>query len=504
MDLEPTPSLPLPNPENAERRVHTRQSIRSLSYVDLGPGNGGVVLNLSEGGLAVSLAMEIATDELSDLTFRLPGKGKEIEIGTRVIWTGKSRKELGLRFERIRDKDAQRIRAWISAQQEGLESIEAVRPVVQNLPSPSDERPDETQGLFPDLNEAAEPKSVSQATTLPDAGESTVLTLNDVHQLFVKPPGAIYHRRSSLLLGVAVLFAFGTGLFVDHQLRKDRATSALSKGTTEPSIAPGGDAPPQSVAEGVFAPSSPASDPLQATNKINANEAVPQPAQKSQDRQENLLHASPANVHYRNAEKSESKQRTESASAEADSESNGESKSPEKGFGSITQQLAEVERATSEAAAKTVLEQNSESETVPSLPLTKAAAGLDSDINSKSGSVTIQMPPAPSLRIPPDIQVQTSPDGPSAQIGQLLSRVQPVYPPEALNQQLQGTVRAHLTIGRDGSVENVQVEGEPLLAQASAVALREWRFQPSSLNGAAVGAEISVTIVFQLSAASPQ
>ncbi len=38
-----------------DRRAHPRQKIQSLTYVELGGGNGGIALNVSEGGMTWSL-----------------------------------------------------------------------------------------------------------------------------------------------------------------------------------------------------------------------------------------------------------------------------------------------------------------------------------------------------------------------------------------------------------------------------------------------------------------
>ena len=39
--------------------MRSRQKLRSVCYIDLGPDNGGLVLNVSESGLAFSCAMKL-------------------------------------------------------------------------------------------------------------------------------------------------------------------------------------------------------------------------------------------------------------------------------------------------------------------------------------------------------------------------------------------------------------------------------------------------------------
>ena len=46
-----------------ERRSHPRQQIRPLSFIELGRDNGGVLLNIGEGGLALTAAMTLTEDD---------------------------------------------------------------------------------------------------------------------------------------------------------------------------------------------------------------------------------------------------------------------------------------------------------------------------------------------------------------------------------------------------------------------------------------------------------
>ncbi len=71
-----------------DRRVHVRQPVRSLAYVELGEGNGGIVLNVSEGGIAVQAVMSLMGDELPCVRVQLAHCKKRIEAKGRITWTG--------------------------------------------------------------------------------------------------------------------------------------------------------------------------------------------------------------------------------------------------------------------------------------------------------------------------------------------------------------------------------------------------------------------------------
>ena len=55
----------------SERRVHFRQPIRTLAYVELDEGNGGIILNVSESGLAVQAVTSLMDDHLPRMRFQL-------------------------------------------------------------------------------------------------------------------------------------------------------------------------------------------------------------------------------------------------------------------------------------------------------------------------------------------------------------------------------------------------------------------------------------------------
>jgi protein TonB len=57
----------------------------------------------------------------------------------------------------------------------------------------------------------------------------------------------------------------------------------------------------------------------------------------------------------------------------------------------------------------------------------------------------------------------------------------------------------HAVISKDGSVEDLQyVSGPPLLMKAAMDAVRQWRYQPTQLNGEPVEVDTTVSVVFTL------
>ncbi len=76
----------------------------------------------------------------------------------------------------------------------------------------------------------------------------------------------------------------------------------------------------------------------------------------------------------------------------------------------------------------------------------------------------------------------------------------PIYPPLALATRAEGRVLVECVIGVDGRVTDVRVvQGHPLLAEAAANAVRQWRYAPTLLNGEPVAVIMTVTVDFRLS-----
>ncbi len=102
---------------------------------------------------------------------------------------------------------------------------------------------------------------------------------------------------------------------------------------------------------------------------------------------------------------------------------------------------------------------------------------------------------------PPPKPHQTGPlrVGGNVQAARIVNRVQPVYPPLARQTRISGTVRLHAIIGKDGTIQSLEVmSGHPLLQQAALDAVRQWRYQPTLLNGEPVDVDTTIDVIFSL------
>ncbi|MGC8916783.1 MAG: energy transducer TonB [Thermoanaerobaculum sp.] len=78
--------------------------------------------------------------------------------------------------------------------------------------------------------------------------------------------------------------------------------------------------------------------------------------------------------------------------------------------------------------------------------------------------------------------------------------VEPVYPEIARKVGVEDTVILQLVVAKDGSVKDIRVlrPGRMGLTEAALEAVRQWRYEPSTLNGRPVEVLLSVTVRFQL------
>ena len=82
---------------------------------------------------------------------------------------------------------------------------------------------------------------------------------------------------------------------------------------------------------------------------------------------------------------------------------------------------------------------------------------------------------------------------------QRIVNVTPAYPAIARTARVQGVVIIEATIDERGNVTRAEIlRSIPLLDAAALDAVRQWKFSPTQLNGAAVPIVMTVTVNFTL------
>jgi TonB family protein len=90
--------------------------------------------------------------------------------------------------------------------------------------------------------------------------------------------------------------------------------------------------------------------------------------------------------------------------------------------------------------------------------------------------------------------------------GNLISKVDPVYPEIAKGAHVQGIVVLHAVISKAGDVEDLHViSGPPMLTASAIEAVKQWKYKPYLLNGQPTEVETTINVNYTLpDAAKPQ
>jgi TonB family protein len=82
---------------------------------------------------------------------------------------------------------------------------------------------------------------------------------------------------------------------------------------------------------------------------------------------------------------------------------------------------------------------------------------------------------------------------------QLVSSTRPIYPKLARAARIEGTVKLRVTVGTDGSVEQITlIRGHPFLVEAAIEAVKQWQYRPQVVQGLPVIARMTVELTFSL------
>jgi len=121
----------------------------------------------------------------------------------------------------------------------------------------------------------------------------------------------------------------------------------------------------------------------------------------------------------------------------------------------------------------------------PGLALSGVAGGDTADLNSFASKS--KQPSAPIVV------------GGEVKPARLLSTIPPVYPQLAKAQRVSGAVVIDASIDANGQVAATRVlSGPALLHQAAMDAVKQWKYQPATLNGIPTAMHLSVTVQFRL------
>ena len=143
------------NVQGRERRQFPRHMVKSLAYLDIGADNGGIVLNISETGLAVHAVSVLPSEPVVGLRLQLPRSAKRLEARAKIAWTSETKKDAGVEFIDLDEQARVEIRQWLA--EENLppsytENALASEPA----PPPKPKRTDKWTSLVSQMSSAPE------------------------------------------------------------------------------------------------------------------------------------------------------------------------------------------------------------------------------------------------------------------------------------------------------------------------------------------------------------
>jgi len=478
----------------ADRRAYLRQPLRSLAYVELDEGNGGIVLNVSEGGLSVQAVTSLMDDLLPELRFQLSETESWIEASARISWTSESRKLAGLEFLNLSDDSRTRIRAWLNreslpeAPAEGAsastaaEEEEREAPATAGIPEPA---ASVTQPFEPFLAPVASTEFViapaepsAQPTAVPqieEASNALVDLLTSVSELAPRAAGIALEAPVAEPAAKPAPRAAARKTWNIEKLMENHWPAATALLVLALASLVAGWAAGQGTLGRYFA-KIPRGLP-QVAGKLAAATAAPP--------------AGPAEIEVLSA----SNQRwvipfngPASPSADADRRSAPARVAPSPAVSPARKPDSGFRTWVLSPPSRTRTADNGGLNQPP--PVLPDSSGMGETL---LGSAAMPAPPAPAATGPTGIVKQ----------GQLIRRVDPGYPLIAKEQHAEGTVRLNVTVSPDGMVRSVALLGGPrLLVDAAEKAVRQWRYTPTLLDGKPVEFQREVDLTFRLSGAT--
>jgi len=456
---------------DADRRQHTRQAPGSLSYVHLDDNNGGIVINLSETGLAVQAAVSVMEDDLPRLRLQMPRSKTWLEASARVVWTGDSRRTLGVEFLNSSEDFRNQLHEWLAAEAAtAAAAAEAFPPETETHTATVEEIP--LRGL------RTSPQPRPHVVNPPDFDVAALLTSREMPSVAVARSMKMPLERSHAVSPIATAAKESApAIPEEHKPRRYRSAryvpliivlAALSLGAGW--VAGRGNA--LQTVRALFSPS------LSATTSTDARPAASAIANGLATNFEVIDTNNQAwLVPFKGPTSAPAGPALPALAPKAAASLDQPSANPPEAFRASNlgapQMSARASVAGAGAAPVVATPQDG------ALPASIAESGPNFSLAPPANGA-----PAPAVHS-------------SLVPAKLIHTVQPNYPTAALNQHVEGQVKIHARIETDGTLSNVSaLSGPPLLISAAVNAVREWKYKPQMLDGRPIASDIVVTLQF--------
>ena len=120
-----------------ERRQYSRIPLEQLAYISLPFDNGGIVLDVSEGGLAFQAVAPVETGQPIRFRFSVRSVAR-IEATGEVAWNDVTGRSGGMRFTHLPDEVREKIRIWSGQPRVNLPVASISAPAIGINSAPAD------------------------------------------------------------------------------------------------------------------------------------------------------------------------------------------------------------------------------------------------------------------------------------------------------------------------------------------------------------------------------
>jgi TonB family protein len=544
------------------RRLKVRQTLGTLAYLDIGPDNGGIILNLSEDGLSFQAVAPLHGVKQMQLVIQLPQSDTRLEMASEIVWLAASAREGGVRFLNVSPEARAQIRHWIESQPspgadssrpdataaEPRPNAREQQPLIPQRDAPGDSRRDKWLNLMQDFERDVlrqEPLQFDAVKMSPEGGfqpTNPALKLVPVPapkpEIVPRPVARVSSPTAQTGLQDSTPApplsvkpsADSLGVGLPSFRRQALQNTSRAPSTTPPSFPPNQELPAEPDGDDGNA-LTPYVSPQRRVLDLKQGESEPAISKIPRDRVRNSVAVVVSfvlfcvlcfeigtwvgNLRVRRAARLPAPTPSAANIAGQNAPPSGapvvkvdpksdvrvsipravETRAHAKGFSNTT-----PHRAPAKEPAALFAQQRS----VPPSSPTSAPALFTSSTTAQS-AVNATAPAPSSADLLPENPAPRVIDGhvlqPSDRFNpcHLTYRVDPTYPLDAQRQGIQGTVKIHLVIAADGSVQGEQlISGPPQLVSAALDAAKYWRYFPALLNGQPISTQQDIEIAFQL------
>lgn len=512
--------------ESQEKRAHDRRRVEGLIYIGLGEENGGIVLNMGEAGLEFHAAVSLQQNHFPRVRFQLPVSGRWAELEGSIAWRNESGTTAGLRFIGLPEEARAEIQDWVAGK--------TSEPKTPRWSSKANDTQARETRLEPPSNATAvsakeEPKAATEEVILEpvqgraevdsgviqsaqrwteasSAAEATIAEAAPIAEEHAAEQRAELGEKPDDIVAAAV------AANEEIQAAKPilRTSPANPHGTfAEPSSAPvetvfgasyewerRGSAEEKKKASpwalggilaGVAAIAFVAGLTVGRGSLFTENRAAGTTPKEVPPAQKMTV---PAAVHPAAAAKSAA---------------------PATNVPTTSGQNNPVKNVPVISSAKSPV--NEKAAPPPATPAPIPSAVVEA-LNPGNDPMRVDMPEEPisassttaisatrSVEVPGMADGESRPKPARVQLGELIWHVEPDYPAETIQEQVEGTVKLRVMITKNGTVQEIEpMGGPPALVGTSVAAVKQWRYRPTMVNGKPVTVQEVVKIVFRLPA----